>query len=412
MRITWIAVCLSTFFLSGCSRNSVKYEFETQPRALFANSTRSPQIAVSPAGKISLLSVYQEGDNSRIGFSMSHDGGDHFMALKPLSEEAAKISAHGENNPRMAVSGRAVYALWEQSQTEGSRDLVVARSLNEGQSFEKPVRVNDNVAPSFHGFASVATGKNGEVYVAWLDGRETPESPGTFDIYLARSTDRGATFGPNRRVARSACPCCRPQVAVGTKGEVYIAWRKVFSGSIRDMALSASKDGGQSFAQEVRVAEDRWEIHGCPESGASLLAVKDRLYIAWMTGGVENHPQIRLAWSDDGGASFHVPIEAAKGIEDPNHPFLAESENGRTLLCFQGRPASGDSRQWAKSAAFVEEVREGRLDALQALGNADKTASYPTLAIGSDRNIFAVWTAAGDTNSSVVMARGRVRTAN
>ena len=127
---------ITSALIVSCNRNSGKYEFETQPRAPLAavglNSTRSPQIAVSPAGMISLLTLYQDGENARLGFTMSHDGGDHFMPVKPLSEDGAKISAHGENNPMMAVSSRAVYAFWEQSQAEGTRDLVVAgRSMRD-----------------------------------------------------------------------------------------------------------------------------------------------------------------------------------------------------------------------------------------------------------------------------------------
>ena len=204
--------------------------------------------------------------------------------------------------------------------------------------------MNDNKTPSFHGFASIAAGKNGEVYVVWLDGRETPESPGTFDIYLARSTDRGATFGQNIRVARSACPCCRPYVTVGNNGEVFIAWRKVFPVSVRDMVVSVSKDGGQTFPQATRVAEDGWEIHGCPESGASLMVVKGRLYVAWMTGGSDNRPRLRLTWSDDGGAHSTPRSMLHQGFRIRIIPFSAVRKSTASLrfpgpASFNGQPA-------------------------------------------------------------------------
>jgi hypothetical protein len=404
---------IGAIVFAGCNRSSANYTFETQPRAPLAavgfESTRSPQIAVSPAGMISLLALYQDGPSSRIGFTMSHDGGDHFGPLKPVSEDGATISAHGQNNPMMAVSSRAVYALWEQSQPDGTKDLVVGRSLNAGQTFEKPVRVNDNKTPSFHGFASLAAGTNGDVYVAWLDGRETPESPGTFDIYLARSTDRGATFGPNVRVARSACPCCRPYVTLGKEGQVFVAWRKVFAGSIRDLVVSSSKDGGQTFYQSTRVAEDGWQIQGCPESGASLLFSKDRLYVAWMTGGSDNRARVRLSWSDDAGAHFHSPSDASKEVRDPNHPFLAQSENGQVLLCYQGRASSANETQWSKTSPFVVEADGDRLSSPQALANDGNSASYPLLAIGPEGNAFVTWTTTGESKNAVVLLRGRIR---
>jgi hypothetical protein len=208
---------VGTFF-AGCGTRQNQFVFETQPRlALPAGnfaSTRSPRISVSPAGGVSLLAIYSEAGVQRVGFTMSHDGGDHFMPLRPISDEGVSISAHGENNPVMITTGRAVYALWEQSAADAARAIVLARSLNEGMTFEKPVRVNDNASPSFHGFASMAADSKGNAYVVWLDGREAPESPGTFDVYIAHSSDRGATFSPNIRVARSACPCCRPALAL------------------------------------------------------------------------------------------------------------------------------------------------------------------------------------------------------
>ena len=404
---------LSAIVIDGCKQNSPNFAFETKPQTPLAtmglNSTRGPQIAVSPAGMISLLALYQDGTNSRVGFTMSHDGGDHFMPIKPVSKEGVNVSAHGENNPMMAVSSRTVYALWEQAQEDGTKDLVVVRSLNAGQSFEEAVRVNDNKSPSFHGFASIVTGANGDVYVVWLDGRETPESPGTFDVYLARSTDKGATFGPNVRVARSACPCCRPNIATGKAGEVFVAWRKVFPESIRDLVVSTSKDSGQTFYRSVRVAEDDWKIQGCPESGASLLFSKDRLYIAWMTGGMEGRARIRLSWSDNEGKSFHSPFNASEDVRDANHPSLSGSEGGQVLLAFQGRSAASNEAQWSKTSAFVAEIKNNAVAKPQPVANDNMTVSYPESSIGADGNVFVVWTGAGEKNNNVVLLRGRTR---
>jgi hypothetical protein len=207
------------------------------------------------------------------------------MPIVPVSQPDAQISSHGENSPVLATSPTGIYALWEQARDGGGNDLMVARSLNFGHSFDQPVRVIDDTKPSFQGFASSGIAPNGDVYVVWLDGREARENPETFDLYVARSQDHGASFGPNARVERLACPCCRPRIAFGSHGEVYIAWRKDFPGNIRDMVLSVSRDGGKSFAPAVRIAEDNWRLRGCPDSGPSLIENAGRLYVAWLTEG-------------------------------------------------------------------------------------------------------------------------------
>jgi hypothetical protein len=190
------------------------------------------------------------------------------MPLIPVSEPGAGVQSHGENSPTLTTLPTAIYAFWEQEGSQGS-DLMLARSLSYGNNFDKPVRVTDN-GTSFHGFSSVAAAPNGDVYAVWLDGREGGPSSETFAVYLTRSKDRGATFEKNRRVALSACPCCRPRIAFGAHGEVYVAWRKVFSGDVRDMVVSTSRDSGHTFSPEVRVADDGWQLRGCPDSGPSL----------------------------------------------------------------------------------------------------------------------------------------------
>ena len=121
---------------------------------------------------------------------------------------------------------------------------------------------------------------------------------------FARSTDRGATFGKNIRVASNVCPCCRPTLAFGAKGEVYVSWRTVYDEDIRDMVVATSTDHGETFNQPVRVAFDNWKISGCPHSGPSMTVKGNRLYITWYSEGDSTNAGIRLAWSDDSGKTF------------------------------------------------------------------------------------------------------------
>jgi hypothetical protein len=66
---------------------------------------------------------------------------------------------------------------------------------------------------------------------------------------LAKSQDGGQSFGKNLQVAANVCPCCRPRVETGNHGEVFVTWRHVFEGNIRDMVVATSRDGGQTFAR-------------------------------------------------------------------------------------------------------------------------------------------------------------------
>jgi hypothetical protein len=190
------------------------------------------------------------------------------------------------------------YALWEQRSRKGATELVVARSLDYGHSFQKPVLVTGDESPGFHGFSSLGVSPAGEVYVVWLDARDASPQGDTFALYLARSADQGASFDKPRRVAVSACPCCRPAIAFGPKGEVLLAWRKVFGDNIRDLAFSVSHDAAETFAPDVRVADDGWHLNGCPDSGPSLTVTGNRIYVAWLTEAREQKARIHLSWSE------------------------------------------------------------------------------------------------------------------
>lgn len=200
----------------ACHRpeGTASYWFESQPRAVLNDtgtaSSRHPQLAVTSSGSIYLLALEGEDEQSELALRQSSDGGDTFGPPVLLPESRGRVSSHGENSPRLVVTPTEIYVLWEQRTETGATRVVLSRSLNFGRSFEKPIPVADQRVPSFNAFASFAARSDGTVFAAWLDGRDAPEVPGTFSLYIARSTDRGRSFGENVRISGRACPLLPP----------------------------------------------------------------------------------------------------------------------------------------------------------------------------------------------------------
>src|SRR5258708_18711043 len=70
-------------------------------------------------------------------------------------------------------------------------------------------------------------------------------------------------------VASNVCFCCK--TAVATRGsDVFVAWRHLFPGGVRDIALARSTDGGRTFLDPRRVSEDHRKLHACPAHRPSL----------------------------------------------------------------------------------------------------------------------------------------------
>jgi hypothetical protein len=424
-----VALCGLTAFSSNRPQkekphratNGANYRFESEPRAALSSagqSTARHARLYLRTSNLYALAVYKNAaGNSQLGLAVSSDGGDAFEPPVMISDPAASVSSHGENSPTLAINGMEYYALWEQSREDGGTDLMFARSLRFGRKFEKPIRVTDKTTPSSNGFSYLAVAPNGDIYAVWLDGRERQagghgashghSSHGTSGVYIAKSTDKGTSFGKNIRVAPNVCPCCRPTVAFGAKGEVYVAWRTVYEGDIRDIVVATSTDQGATFNQPLRVAVDNWKINGCPHSGPSMSIEGDRLYITWFSEGDSTNAGIRLAWSDNSGKSFAKPVIASGKVVDANHPMLSLSEDGRLMVVFQGRDAA-EKDGWGAVRAYVAEVSDtGAVSQPIAVMGNKKSVSYPAIVAGTVGRVYVAWTEATEKGANVFLSRGR-----
>src|SRR5690606_32160280 len=109
-------------------------------------------------------------------------------------------------------------------------------------------------------------------------------------------------------VDHDSCPCCRTALVVAPDGSIFTAWRKVFEGGIRDIAISRSSDDGRTFSPARPVHGDLWEFSACPHAGPSLaIGGEGRRHAAWYAGAA-GRQGLWYAASADGGASFGPPV--------------------------------------------------------------------------------------------------------
>ena len=374
-----------------------------EPNARRVVSGRDPQIAVRASGELFLTKA--EGGN--LWLHTSHDRGDSFDGGVRVNDVEGEVSSQGEASPLLSLrSMHEFYVLW-QTRSEGTSKLRFARSMNWGQSFSDAIDV-DPAGTASQSFFTMNVSPEGTVYAAWLDGRDRARMGGSA-VYLARSTDHGSSFEKSVRVNLDAnvevCPCCRPSIAFSGNNTVHVSWRAVFANNIRDFVVATSKDGGQTWGNAVRVAEDNWSINGCPHSGSSLALLGKRLYVSWYTVR-EGHSEIYFAYSTDGGRSFSGRQSLSENLLDPNHPALFEVD-GKIVALFQARDPKENSG-WGKIAAYYREVDpQGRLSPLVRVGQAEGSASYPTLVWEAPGRLFVVWTESSPDGPGVVLARGR-----
>jgi hypothetical protein len=320
-----------------------------------------PTLALAKDGKTAYVAWLERGDSTAdVVLEAVTPAGRRLRAPVRVNATPGDASTHDQAPPQVAVGpGGEVYVVWQKSTEVPGRmypvsDLRFAYSTDGGRTFSPTMTVNDDAGgrPSSHSFHDLTVAPDGTVYVAWLDGRAqdsaraahpAPPHPaaaagsphgamsgmaGIAGMHGAHAHDASepgaeirvaswrpgdASFGPSVRVDGDVCPCCRVSLATGPDGGVYVAWRKVYPGEVREVVVARSADGGRSFSAPVRVQRDGWVFPGCPHAGPSLAVDGEgRLFSTWYSGK-EGGQGLYYAVSSDGGRSFGDPVTLVAG---------------------------------------------------------------------------------------------------
>ena len=268
--------------------------------------------------------------------SRSDDGGeswnrpvpvvDHINTVEPFEDKPWLATDNVEASPH---SGN-LYVAWTRFDVYGSADpadsthVLFSRSVDGGQTFSVPIRISDSGGDAVDSDDTVegavpAVGPGGEVYVAWAGPR---------GIVFDRSRDGGWTFGDDRVIAENpggwdiplpgmprhnGMPVTGVDVSSGPdRGSVYVNWIDARNGD-PDVFVSASRDGGESWGEPVRVNDDppgngkaqlfTWMAVD-PVDGSVNLVFLDRRD----TEGAAQ--RVTVARSTDGGRTFvNLPVD-------------------------------------------------------------------------------------------------------
>lgn len=309
-----------------------------------------------------------------LSLARSTDGGRTFGAAQPLS------GGELASEPQVLVEGSRVFVAW----IGNGQQVRLRRSLDAGATFDSAVLVGSGtgpvsglqlvtsgervhvafvrgdaalgqaravscssgdgglafageraIAPASANQSAVGIGADGtSVYAAFLDDRL---GAGARGVYVARSTDSGATWlaarrlsAPNRQAAqlRTAHEGASMQVVWTTSDGLFV---------------NGTTDRGLSWrTPEVPVATT---ADGAPESPFVHLSGA-RVQVAYTTNGTE----VRLARSTDAGASFPVRTRLDPGSELDSTPVLAGTGDYTTVAWLSGDAvADGVRVAWAAS---------------------------------------------------------------
>ena len=168
----------------------------------------------------------------------------------------------------------------------------------------------DNVE-SYSGFVSF-TPEPGGFSAAYLTPPPGSKDPADMTLRLARFHEQGYQLG-NQRLDPDVCSCC-PTAMASSGGEPLVVYRDRARNppedDVRDIAITRKVRGLWEPGRPVHA--DGWGLNACPVNGPAIAATGDAVAVVWFTmaGG---EPEVRFAFSQNGGESFGMPIRLDGG---------------------------------------------------------------------------------------------------
>lgn len=193
------------------------------------------------------------------------------------------ISADGENHPKLLFGPHNTVLIAYTKPLPNFNGFVrMLRSTDGGQTFAPPFTVHADQQEITHRFESIGFDAKGVLHAIWIDKRDLEVAPRVGNkssyrgaaIYRASSTDGGASFGPDTKVADHSCECCRIALVQGSDGVLNAMWRHVYAPDVRDHAFAAL-DSVAAPVTTVRATFDEWHVNGCPHHGPGLATAAD-----------------------------------------------------------------------------------------------------------------------------------------
>jgi hypothetical protein len=388
---------LSGMCLALCMPTSHTFAGESQSHVTFGTKHMTvhnvkavvgPSVQIDDEGRIAAAWVEEDKDTRTILFARAETPGGPLGPAVAVNHPTDN-PYYRQEAPALVVRGQDVFVTWSKTHPKMtpekpfSGELRLSRSTDGGRSFGPSTLVNDDDQVIQHTFDALQVAPDGVLHFAWIDGREGKKEPGTF---VARSTDQGRTVTKNFKVDDNTCVCCRTSIAAAADGLVYVAWRKIFEGNIRETVVARSTDGGETFSAPVVVGNDRWVYQACPHRPASLGVDRSgRLYVVWYTEGADETPAVYLAYSDDHGKTFSEKkqLNRSKGTF-PDHPQMAVDSQGRVMVIWE------EQSPVRREIVVSHSLDRGQSFSLPQKLN-DKHGQTPTIAVNDQGTVVMGW---------------------
>ena len=416
--VSTCALAILGVLVFGCNRST--------PDSSTQNPSGSPGAPDQPLVIRSIESP-TNGDSREPELNATHDGriilswvekiGDKRYALRTAIRHEkgwgeSRTVAEGENwfvnwadfPSVIALADGSLAAHWLVKSGSGTYayNVNIARSSDGGRTWTKPIVPHTDNTQTEHGFVSLIPLPDGRLGAVWLDGRNMKDMKETDDHGPAAEsmTLRYAALNAEGKLSdevqldERVCECCQTSAAMTSEGPIAV-YRDRSQTEVRDIYFVKQMNGSWTAPKPVHA--DNWEISGCPVNGPSVNADGGRVVVGWFTTA-EDTPRVKVAFSQDAGATFGNPIQVDDG-ETVGRVDALLLPDGSALVCWLSGNVEG-------GAIKVRRVRaDGTLGPPAVIAKTDisRSSGFPRIARLGNEVHFA-WTEFGKPS--------RIRTAS
>ena len=272
-------------------------------------------------------------------------------------------------------------------------DVNIARSADGGKTWSRPIVPHTDNTKTEHGFVSLIPLPDGRLGAVWLDGRnmkdmkETDEhAPAAASMTLRYAViDADGKLSDEVQIDERVCECCQTSAALTSDGPIAV-YRDRSQLEVRDIYFARQMNG--TWTEPKPVHADNWEINGCPVNGPSVNADGRRVVVGWFTTA-EDTPRVKVAFSQDAGATFGNPIQVDDG-ETVGRVDALLLPDGSALVCWLSGNVEG-------GAIKVRRVRtDGKLGPPAVIAKTDisRSSGFPKMAL-LGKEVYFAWTEFG-----------------
>jgi hypothetical protein len=252
-------------------------------------------------------------EDSEIYCRSSSDGGDTWGAEQRLTNApGASIT------PAVAASGSEVHLVWTDFR-DGNNEIYYMRSTDNGATWSPEVRLTNAAGSSYNQSITVS---GPIVNVIWNDARDG--SGNLTEIYQKRSTDGGRTWGEDRRLTNDPAASNLPTSYISAN-LLHVVFADNRSGAY-DLYYLRSTDRGETWEPERRLTDDP-----AFSSWPSVAAVGAYIYLAWIDGRTGLN-ELYYKRSLDGGTTWDDDMRIVEVSSAPERPSLGAFQSSVHLV--------------------------------------------------------------------------------